>query len=285
MIGLIAGRDRGSSGRRPMPARFATAFGLAACLAGPPSLAGVTYHHDIDNPRCCLFIAHAGGGIDGNPYTNSEEAVLANLKAGVRVFEVDFSPTRDGVWVGTHDWHTWKKQTAYAGSQPPSYAEFTSSRLNAAGPTAIDGRYSAITIPFLETLLTKYPKMVIVTDTKYDLMRMARALKDTKLFKRLVPQAYSIEDVESLAGLGFRKIILTIYKMDVNDPGLLVRRIAAMPNKPHALTVPMRFFSEHHKLLAGIGIPVYAHGAPAHINSMSLHDRFRRQGIAGFYLD
>lgn len=258
---------------------------VAGLAIAQPALAGVSYHHDINNPRCCLFIAHAGGGIDGNPYTNSEEAVLFNLRMGIRVFEVDLSPTRDGVWVGTHDWHTWRKQTGYAESQPPTHAEFIRTRLNVIGPPAIGGRYTAITIAFLESLLAKYPKMVIVTDTKYDLMQMARFLKDTKLFKRIVPQAYSFEDVEALAGLGYRKIILTLYKMKVKEPGLLASRIAAMPHKPHALTVPMHFFAEHHKLLADVGIPVYAHGAPSHINSMSLHGRFRRLGIAGFYLD
>lgn len=286
MIAQLFRRARALPAKRFSSARFVFAASLAAWLADvTPALAGVTYHHDIDNPRCCLFIAHAGGGIEGNSYSNSEEAVLSNLRMGVRVFEVDFSPTRDGVWVGTHDWQTWRRQTGYAESQPPTHAEFIRTRLNMSGPAAIGGRYSAITIPFLEYLLAKYPKMVIVTDTKYDLMQMARALKDTGLFRRIVPQAYSIEDVEALTGLGYRKIILTIYKMDVKDHGMLASRIAAMPRKPHALTVPMRFFAEHHKLLASIGIPVYAHGAPAHINSMSLHDRFRRQGIAGFYLD
>lgn len=259
---------------------------LAAGLAvAPPAVARVTYHHDIDNPRCCLFIAHAGGGIDGNPYTNSEEAVQANLRIGVRVFEVDFSPTRDGVWVGTHDWRTWRKQAGDDGSQPPTHAEFVRSRLDVAGQNVIGGRYSAITILFLEGLLAKYPKMVIVTDTKYDLMQMARALKDTKLFKRIVPQAYSFEDVQALAALGYRKVILTLYKMEVKDPAQLAGRLAFMKKKLHALTVPMRFFAEYHKLLVGIGIPIYVHGAPAHINSMSLHDSFRRQGVAGFYLD
>jgi len=281
---LRRGRDSGEGW--PVTARALPAAVLAVSIAAASTaFAGAPYHHDIDNRRCCLFIAHAGGGIDGNPYTNSEEAVLANLKMGVRVFEVDFSPTRDGVWVGTHDWQTWRKQTGYGESQPPTYADFVRNRLNVTGPTVIGGRYSAITIPFLEGLLARYPRMVIITDTKYDLMQMARALKDTKLFKRIVPQAYSFEDVQALAALGYRKVILTLYKMEVRDPMQLTSRLASMTGKLHALTAPMRFFAEHHKLLTGIGIPVYVHGAPTHINSMSLHNNFRRQGVAGFYLD
>ena len=34
--------------------------------------------------RCCVVIAHAGGGIEGNAYTNSLEAVEANYALGVR---------------------------------------------------------------------------------------------------------------------------------------------------------------------------------------------------------
>lgn len=114
---------------------------------------------------------------------------------------------------------------------------------------------------------------------------MARALKATKLFPHLYPQAYSPRDVETLAGLGYQKIILTAYKMDLSDPERLLSRIASVAAKLHALTVPFDFFAQHHARLAKIGVPVYVHGPPSSINSRELHYRFKELGVAGFYLD
>jgi hypothetical protein len=73
--------------------------------------------------------------------------------------------------------------------------------------------------------------------------------------------------------------------MSLADPEALIRRIRPAAKKIHALTVPMDFFAENHEALAGLGVPVYVHGAPAHINSRELHARFERLGVSGFYLD
>jgi glycerophosphoryl diester phosphodiesterase len=249
---------------------------LAAAAPALPCAAEPAYHHDIDTRECCLFIAHAGGGIDGVAYTNSEEAVLHHLAAGARVFEIDFARTRDGVWVGTHDWPFWKRQTGFEGRLPPTYAEFTATRLRP---------YTAITIPFLERIVARHPDVVIVTDTKYGLGAMARALKETRLFPRLYPQAYSPGGADLLAALGYRRIILTVYKMNLRQPETWLSDVASMAGRLHALTVPFDFFAKHHERLTSIGLPVYVHGPPQRINSRKLHRQLWRQGVAGFYLD
>ena len=255
------------------------AAALLPCLG---SAADVPYHHDISRRACCLVIAHAGGGIHGNAYTNSEEAVLANLKMGLRVFEIDFSRTRDGIWVGTHDWDGWRAQTGYDGTLPPSYREFSAAQI------AMNGaRYTALTIRFLERELAAYPDAVVITDTKskYDLADLARTLRKSRLAKRVVPQAYSPADVELLQGLGYERVILTVYKMNLKDAERLVGRLAPIRGDLHALTVPLDFFNRHHARLAGLGLPLYVHGEPAKINSRALHRQLREQGAAGFYLD
>jgi glycerophosphoryl diester phosphodiesterase len=262
---------------------FVAALGAATPHASRAE--DVAYHHDIGSRRCCLVIAHAGGGIDGNSYTNSQEAVLSNLKAGARVFEIDFAKTADGTWVGTHDWKLWQSETRYPGAVPPAYREFVRSRLTVHGPGAINGAYTPITLAFLEQTVARHKSAVIITDTKYDLEEMARALKGTKLFRHLYPQAYSLKDVETLAGLGYEKIILTVYKMDLSDPERLSSRIASTAASLHALTVPFDFFAKNHARLTKIGLPVYVHGPPSRINSRELHYRFKELGVAGFYLD
>lgn len=261
---------------------------LAAVLLVPSSLPGATapgYHHDLDARACCLVIAHAGGGIDGIAYTNSEEAVLASLRSGARVFEIDFARTADGVWVGTHDWTLWRRQTGYAGALPPPYAEVRRAKLQAVDGRSAPGRYTAITLPFLERVTARHRDMVIVTDTKYDLDALARALRRSKLFERVYPQAYSLRDVDALAELGYRRIILTVYKMDLRRPAALLSSVAAVAGRLHALTVPLGFFEQHHAQLSRLGLPVYVHGAPSSINSRALHGRLRSLGASGFYLD
>lgn len=256
--------------RRRLLALLAAAAPALACAAEP------AYRHDIGARECCLFIAHAGGGIDGAAYTNSEEAVRAHLAAGVRVFEIDFSRTRDGAWVGTHDWRHWQRQTAFPGPLPPTLAQFTATTLRP---------YTAITVPFLERVLARHPEVVIVSDTKYSLAQMARALKETALFRRVVPQAYSPADVALLERLGYRRIILTVYKLNLRQPEAWLGDVAAIAGRLHALTVPLGFFEKHHERLAALGLPVYVHGPPSRINSRALHRRLWRLGVGGFYLD
>jgi glycerophosphoryl diester phosphodiesterase len=261
-------------------------FFLAAL--GPlalPCTADPVYHHDINARQCCVVIAHAGGGIGGAAYTNSEEAMLSHLAAGVRVFEIDFAKTHDGVWVGTHDWALWKRQTRHEGRLPPAYHEFTVRKLKPPEAQTAAAAYTGITIAFLEKAVATHGDIVIVTDTKYDLEGLARALRETKLFPRIYPQAYSPRDVDILAGLGFRRIILTVYKMDLGQPEKWLGHVAAMAERLHALTVPLDFFAKHHHRLTKLGLPVYVHGPPAHINSRALHRRLWRLGVAGFYLD
>lgn len=245
---------------------------------------GLVYHSDIRNPRCCLVIAHAAGGIDGNAYTNSREALQANLALGTRVFEIDFSRTRDGVWVATHDWEHWARQTGYTGVIP-TFTEFRALKLRHFGPGAIARQYTPLTLEDLERVVARYPDIRIVTDTKYDFKEMVRALNRSTLHKHLVYQAYSFEDVDFLVSRHIRGIILTIYKMHISDIDRFVVQVNAMSDKIIGLTVPAAFFDAHQARLRKVKVPVYLHGSPDQINSRELHLRMQREGVAGFYLD
>lgn len=50
------------------------------------------------------YIAHALGGIDGQTYTNSKEAIENSYNKGVRLFEVDVKLTSDNKLVCVHGW-------------------------------------------------------------------------------------------------------------------------------------------------------------------------------------
>lgn len=52
-----------------------------------------------------IYMAHALGGIDGNTYTNSKEAIENTYNKGVRLFEVDVELTSDDKLVCVHGWN------------------------------------------------------------------------------------------------------------------------------------------------------------------------------------
>ncbi|MDQ0196801.1 glycerophosphodiester phosphodiesterase family protein [Paenibacillus wynnii] len=52
------------------------------------------------------IVAHAMGGINELPYTNTFEAFIANYEQGTRLFETDLLLTGDGKLVARHEWTT-----------------------------------------------------------------------------------------------------------------------------------------------------------------------------------
>lgn len=62
-----------------------------------------------------IYIAHAGGVIDGHPYTNSREAVNASVDAGFRFIELDLHVTADNDIAALHDIRRFIEMTGYQG--------------------------------------------------------------------------------------------------------------------------------------------------------------------------
>ena len=50
------------------------------------------------------YMAHALGGINGQAYTNSKEAIENSYKKGMKLFEVDIKLTSDEKLVCVHGW-------------------------------------------------------------------------------------------------------------------------------------------------------------------------------------
>ena len=70
------------------------------------------------------FIAHAGGAILGDTYTNSLEALDRSYSKGFRLFELDIVKTADHKYVAAHDWNQWAEKTHYQGQLPPTHKVF-----------------------------------------------------------------------------------------------------------------------------------------------------------------
>ena len=102
------------------------------------------------------FIAHAGGAINGNIYTNSLEALDANYEKGFRLFELDILETSDGHLVAAHDWEGWSKMTGYSGEIPPSLEDFRKLK--------IYGKYSSLDMAAIKRWFADHSDAILVTD-------------------------------------------------------------------------------------------------------------------------
>jgi phosphoglycerol transferase len=112
------------------------------------------FNQDIN--KSFRLIAHAGGKIDGYAYTDSLEALNSSYKKGFKLFELDIIKTKDDVYVASHDWKTWKKQTDFTGTIPPTLKEFKQYKI-----------YHILTpmdINDINQWFKKHPDAILVTD-------------------------------------------------------------------------------------------------------------------------
>ena len=79
-----------------------------------------------------IFVAHAGGTIEGYVYTNCLEALDLSYSKGCKIFELDFLETTEGKVVAAHTWRHFKISTGYSGAieeEPLTEKEFLSSKI------------------------------------------------------------------------------------------------------------------------------------------------------------
>lgn len=105
------------------------------------------------------IIAHAGGGIEGDKYTNSLEAFQNSYEKGHRLIELDINMTSDGKVVARHDWKDIKDQT---------YETFKN-RL-------YKDKYKPIDFQQVIKLLKKYDDVYIILDGKTKSPQAVRTL-------------------------------------------------------------------------------------------------------------
>lgn len=102
------------------------------------------------------FIAHAGGGIDNNRYTDSLEALNSSYRDGFRFFELDIIKTSDDYYVAAHDWKSWQAGTNFSGQLPPSRAEFLDHK--------ILSRYTPMDMERINKWFGSHSDAILVTD-------------------------------------------------------------------------------------------------------------------------
>jgi glycerophosphoryl diester phosphodiesterase len=265
--------------------------------------AGVHYTYDIRSKECCTLIAHAGGDIDGNPYTNSRQALLLSIRNGFHLIEMDFVQTREGDWFVTHDWRSWALHTGYQGTLPPTTQAVVALQDNFKVADAgipvpnmrIPGTYSVLSLRELIDVLARHPKVKIITDTHSlkEAMDLIRALRGTSVFKQFVFQVYSMNELKQAAAVvPQQQLILTTYLMqDWYVPnGFDAAFLSQLEKYPHlfAFTMPMYSAAQRSKmkrLRSMLSIPILVHGDTKLINSHNLPSRLAEWGVNGIYVD
>lgn len=165
-------------------------------------------------------IAHAGGAIEEESYTNSLDALERN-KADYDLFEIDLIETSDGQLVCLHDWErlgeavSWDETGTIA--SPMSLEAFETY----AAETA---RFRNCTLESLADWLRRTPGKRVIPDLKGDTPMALKviAARHPDLVDRFVAQIYQPEDYPMARALGFDDVIWALYRYAGNDEDVLL---------------------------------------------------------------
>ena len=225
-------------------------------------------------PSRPTLIAHAGGGIEGGGYSNAREAFDLNYEMGHRYFEADLSWTSDGRLVLVHDWDERFSKWFLDADARPTLEQFQEMRMRKG--------LSQMSLADLYVWMLEHEDVYVVTDVKEQNVTALRwiARSSGGLQERFIPQVYQLAEFGEARELGYRNIILTLYRIEE-----LRERVFefAMEHDLFAITMPPHSalddsFAER---LTTRGVFVYVHT----INSLEKWNELRRRGVTGIYTD
>lgn len=165
----------------------------------------------------CL-IAHAFGGIDGNQYTNSKEALEQAYDKGYRVFEGDFQIIDNHI-VMMHD--NMDEQLFQTNTAGMTLDEFKKLK--------IYGKYTVMDLADVIEFLSEHNDAYLMTDSKYkDDAASAYAISslvleankvDPDILDRVIIQIYDQQMLDSVMKIyPFKSVVYTLYATpDTND--------------------------------------------------------------------
>lgn len=157
----------------------------------------------IPNMPVSLFVAHAGGSIDGHIYTNSREAVENSLKNGFKFIEIDFLVTSDGHLVAAHDWKKFGEMTGRD--------TITSLPLEEIKKLNIYNRYHILSGKDITEIMEKHQDMILVTDKIRDISLLE---KEISFKKRTLVEVFSRFDYLKCLWYGFTPVYSLPWKID-----------------------------------------------------------------------
>lgn len=220
------------------------------------------------------LIAHAGGVVESQTYTNSLEALVASVARGFGLIEIDLSWTEDGHLVLLHDWD---REFSRLFDHHPGRLSLTEFR----GARSRHG-LSHLMLEDLGRWLDRNPDVCVITDIKErnleGLRRIAEVLP--RHLPRFLPQIYHPSEHEAVVGLGYDGIIFTLYRSDLDDDAVL-----AFSTSHRLLAVTMSLGraanTDLMSRLHDAGVRVLVHT----VNDLPTLAELTRLGAAGVYTD
>lgn len=249
---------------------------LAGACEGPPT--AIVCDRVVEGPpdlELDPIIAHGGGAFRGVAQSNSLEALDAHYRDdGPCFIEVDVALTRDGRPALVHDWGD-TAQRLFGRSGRPTLAEFLSLHMRA-DLTQID-------LEGLAGWMETHPNATIIVDAKGDdpggvLVQIAATRPD--LVARMVPELFTLADYDLARHLGYRHVLLSLYRLSVDEDTLLrfvethdVLGVAIYADDIRRVLLPRRLLER--------GLPTWLHT----VNSPSQMEAERAHCVYGFYSD
>jgi len=220
------------------------------------------------------YIAHSGGAISGNTYTNCYNSIKNSYDLGIRLMELDIEFTKDDIPVMIHSWDGF--QYKYLGIQRdiiPTFEEF----MNA---TMINGYTQLSLESTIDYMKSDFKEMFLITDTKNDNKKLLSLIKEnySDIQDRIIPQVYNQSEYFYAQNLGYKNIIYTLYMSPDSDDEIID---FCKNNNVFAITMPKAraLSSDIANRLKEINVFVYAHT----VDNQSEFDELKTKGVSGIY--
>jgi len=220
-------------------------------------------------------IAHSGGALNGQTYTNALEALDASVTA-FDLIEIDLSWTSDDQLVCLHDWdQDFLAVDATVPTEPLTLAEFESRAAERAG-------FRPCALASLVDWMRAHDRARIVLDLKAGAVDAYRRIAETypDLRPRLVPQVYQPEDYRRVRDMGYDDVIWSLYQFDGDAEAVL----AWLPRMDLlGLTMPPERLATGlaHRARQATGVLTWVHT----VNTLVEFDAALRDGAAEIYTD
>lgn len=174
--------------------------------------------HTISASRLEAYrVAHAGGGINSDTYTNSYEALNHGVESGFTYFEIDFSYTKDNQLVCLHDWEkAFYKNYGYIPSERLIFKEFLILSKTA-------GKYTNCTLQGLSKWMISHPNSVLITDVKGNNISALKNIFSVipNAAQRVIPQIYNPKNFSIVKNIGFDSVIWTLYRYNGSNQSVI----------------------------------------------------------------
>lgn len=227
-----------------------------------------------------IIVAHALGGLDGQTYVLSAEALNLNYSNGFRVFEIDLVETLDGDLAIQHYWSK-KKNGEY---NTPTTEAYVAGKIN--------GKYTPLLFTDIVQFMQDHKDAWFIPDFKVDvsgssfqrLVEEAEMMNASDVLDRIIPQIFDIDMFNTIQAIyPFPSYVYGSYMYwDGNVDTFEAICKACVENQIDSVSMWNYYCTEEIVAVAHhYNLDVYVHSE----NNFSEAVRFLEMGVTGIYTD